>query len=107
MPIPTPGILPTRDAEREYRGGDAGRASQPVSLHSPAKGDKNVDFSFFYPMTLKVFDPNFTTPSAYNYNFTVQRELPPPPSCRSVMLDIRGGTWRSATISTLPARRQV
>ena len=35
-----------------------------------------MDFSFFYPMTLKVFDPNLTTPSAYNYNFTVERELP-------------------------------
>ncbi|HMD87019.1 MAG TPA: carboxypeptidase-like regulatory domain-containing protein [Terriglobia bacterium] len=42
----------------------------------PPPGSKNVDFSFFYPMILKVFDPNLTTPSAYNYNFTIQRELP-------------------------------
>jgi hypothetical protein len=35
-----------------------------------------VNFSFFYPMILKVFDPNLTTPSAYNYNFTIQHELP-------------------------------
>jgi len=42
----------------------------------PKPGDKTLDFSFFYPMVLKVFDPHLTTPSAYNYNFTVQRELP-------------------------------
>lgn len=42
----------------------------------PKTGDTNVDFGFFEPMILKVFDPNLTTPSAYNYNFTVQRELP-------------------------------
>jgi len=43
---------------------------------TPPKPGAKVDFSFFEPMTLKVFDPNLTTPSAYNYNFTVQRELP-------------------------------
>jgi len=54
----------------------------PVALSNrfpytpPPKGSKNLDFSFFYPMTLKVFNPNFTTPSAYNYNLTIQRELP-------------------------------
>ncbi len=42
----------------------------------PKTGDKSVDFGFFQPMVLKVFDKNLTTPSAYNYNFTVQRELP-------------------------------
>ncbi|MGA2629582.1 MAG: carboxypeptidase-like regulatory domain-containing protein [Terriglobia bacterium] len=42
----------------------------------PKPGDANVDFGFFEPMILKVFDPNFTTPTAYNYNFTIQRELP-------------------------------
>jgi hypothetical protein len=42
----------------------------------PKPGDTNVDFAFFAPMQLKVFDPNFTTPSAYNYNLTIQRELP-------------------------------
>jgi hypothetical protein len=43
---------------------------------TPPKPGSNVDFSFFYPMVLKTFDPNFTTPSAYNYNLTVERELP-------------------------------
>ena len=42
----------------------------------PPRGSKTVDFSAYYPMALKVFDPNLTTPSAYNYNFTVQHELP-------------------------------
>ncbi len=42
----------------------------------PKTGDKTVDFGFFEPMILKVFDPNFTTPRASNYNFTVQHELP-------------------------------
>ena len=42
----------------------------------PKRGDKTVNFGFFEPMTLKVFDPKLTTPTAYNYNFTVQRELP-------------------------------
>ena len=41
----------------------------------PKPGDTNVDFGFFEPMTLRVFDPNLTTPSAYNYNLTIQREL--------------------------------
>jgi len=54
----------------------------PISLANrfpytpPPPGDTNVNFSALFPMTLKVFDPNLTTPSAYNYNFTIQRELP-------------------------------
>jgi hypothetical protein len=43
---------------------------------TPPKPGSQVDFGFFEPMSLKVFDPNLTTPSAYNYNLTVQRELP-------------------------------
>ncbi len=42
----------------------------------PARGSTNVDFTARYPLMLSVFNPNFTTPSAYNYNLTVQRELP-------------------------------
>lgn len=42
----------------------------------PARGSTNVDFTAHYPLMLNVFNRNFTTPSAYNYNLTVQRELP-------------------------------
>lgn len=35
-----------------------------------------VDFSFFEPFSLNVFDPNLTTPSAQNYNVTLERQLP-------------------------------
>jgi hypothetical protein len=43
---------------------------------TPPKAGSQVNFGFFEPLILKVFPPNLTTPSAYNYNFTVQRELP-------------------------------
>ena len=56
-----------------------------------------MDFSFFYPMTLKVFDPNLTTPSAYNYNFTIQRELPSSTIVQVGYVGHQGGIWRSAT----------
>ena len=42
---------------------------------TPPKPGAAVDFGFFEPMILKVFDPNITTPSAYNYNLTVEHEL--------------------------------
>lgn len=42
----------------------------------PKPGDTNVDFSQFYPMQLNVINPNFQTPSAYNYNINIERELP-------------------------------
>lgn len=42
----------------------------------PKPGDKNVDFSLYYPMSLNVIDPNFQTPVAYNYNFNIERQLP-------------------------------
>jgi hypothetical protein len=67
-------------AQRDPSGNIVGVS--PVSLSNkfpytpPAPGSKNVNFSTYYPMTLKVFDPHLTTPSAYNYNFTIQRELP-------------------------------
>jgi Carboxypeptidase regulatory-like domain len=42
---------------------------------TPPKPGSTVDFGFFEPMVLKVFDPNLTTPSAYNYNLTIEHEL--------------------------------
>jgi hypothetical protein len=41
----------------------------------PAKGAQ-VNFPFYEPMTLNVLDPKFTTPRSYNYNLTIERELP-------------------------------
>jgi len=41
----------------------------------PAAGS-NVDFSIFEPMSLNTLDPNFTSPTAMNYNLTAERELP-------------------------------
>jgi hypothetical protein len=41
----------------------------------PGKG-ASVDFSFFEPFSLNLLDPNTRVPTAYNYNLTVQRELP-------------------------------
>jgi hypothetical protein len=34
-----------------------------------------TDWSNFFPMSLNVFSPNYTTPEAMNYNLTVQRQL--------------------------------
>lgn len=42
----------------------------------PKPGDKNVDFSQYYPMSLNTVSPNFGTPTAYNYNFNIERALP-------------------------------
>ena len=42
----------------------------------PQPGNTNVDFSQFYPMALNVINPDFRTPSAYNFNFNIERELP-------------------------------
>ena len=41
----------------------------------PGKGAA-VDFSFFEPFSLNLLDPNTRVPTAYNFNLTVQRELP-------------------------------
>jgi hypothetical protein len=73
---PYSGYLPSYDASGNLVGATPASMSNRFPFTPPPKGDKNIDFSSFYPMRLKVFDPNFTTPSAYNYNFTVQRELP-------------------------------
>jgi hypothetical protein len=56
----------------------AGRASEanpfPFVPSSGATAPA-TDWSNFFPMSLNVFSPNYTTPEAMNYNLTVQREL--------------------------------
>jgi len=42
---------------------------------APAAG-ASINFATFEPMTLTVIDPNFRVPMAYNYNLTVQRQIP-------------------------------
>lgn len=73
---PYSGYAPTYDANNNLVGATPTSLANRFPYTPPRTGDKNVDFSFFYPMQLKVFDPHLTTPSAYNYNLTVQRELP-------------------------------
>jgi hypothetical protein len=41
---------------------------------APAKGSQ-VNFGFFEPFSLSVISPSFTTPSAYNYNLTLEHEI--------------------------------
>jgi hypothetical protein len=72
---PYSGYAPSYGENGNLVGASPASLSNRFPFTPPPPGSKNVDFSFFYPMTLKVFDPNLTTPSAYNYNFTVQREL--------------------------------
>jgi Carboxypeptidase regulatory-like domain len=43
---------------------------------TPASPGSKVDFSFFEPFSLNVFDPHFSNPYSQNYNLTIQRELP-------------------------------
>ncbi len=73
---PYSGYLPSYDSNGSLVGASPASLSNRFPFTPPPAGTKNVDFSFFYPMTLKVFDPKLTTPSAYNYNFTIQHELP-------------------------------
>ncbi len=74
---PFAGYFPQRDPNTGNIVGVTSAANPNKFPFTPPKpGDKTVNFGFFEPMTLKVFDPNFTTPSAYNYNLTIQRELP-------------------------------
>jgi len=42
---------------------------------APAIGS-NVDFSFYEPFSINVIDPRFRSPSAQNYNLTIEEELP-------------------------------
>jgi len=72
---PYSGYFAQRDASGNIVGVTTGSITNKFPFSPPKPGSK-VDFTFFEPMILKVFDPNFTTPSAYNYNFTVERELP-------------------------------
>jgi hypothetical protein len=56
----------------------AGRATQPNPFpFVPASGSAAPasDWSNFFPLSLNVFNPNYTTPQAMNYNLTVQRQL--------------------------------
>ncbi|HEV2494247.1 MAG TPA: carboxypeptidase-like regulatory domain-containing protein [Terriglobia bacterium] len=73
---PFSGYFPTRDANGNIVGVSTVTNPNKFPFTPPKPGDKSVNFGFFEPMVLKVFDPNFTTPSAYNYNFTIERELP-------------------------------
>jgi hypothetical protein len=43
---------------------------------APPKGSTTFNFGLAEPFSLNVMAPTFTTPSAYNYNLTIQRELP-------------------------------
>jgi hypothetical protein len=45
---------------------------------TPAPGTTNIDFTQFEPFgfNLSVIPKNFTTPHSFNYNLTVERELP-------------------------------
>jgi hypothetical protein len=73
---PYSGYFPQRDANGNIIGVTTNSIANKFPFTPPKPGSKDVDFTFFEPMVLKVFDPNFTTSSAYNYNFTIQRELP-------------------------------
>jgi len=73
---PYTGYLPSLDSNGNLVGATPVSMSNRFPYTPPPPGSNNVDFSFFSPMILKVFDPKLTTPSAYNYNFTIQRELP-------------------------------
>ncbi len=53
----------------------------PVSIankfpFSPPKPGTPVNFAQFLPLSLNVIDPNLQDPIAYNYNLTVQRQVP-------------------------------
>jgi hypothetical protein len=73
---PYSGYLPSYGASGNLVGATPASMANRFPFTPPPKGDKNIDFTSLYPLRLDVFDPNFTTPSAYNYNFTIQRELP-------------------------------
>lgn len=42
---------------------------------APPKGDANIDFSNFGPLSLNLLDPNYHAPYTVNYNLTMQRQL--------------------------------
>ena len=43
---------------------------------TPPKRGQAVDFSRYYPLSINVVDPNFTSPYVMNFNLNIQRELP-------------------------------
>jgi hypothetical protein len=56
----------------------AGRGTQPNPFpFVPPAGSTapGSDWSNFFPLSLNVFNPNYTTPQAMNYNLTVQRQF--------------------------------
>jgi hypothetical protein len=73
---PYAAYIPQRGANGNIVGVGTAALSNRFPYTPPPRGSTNVNFSADYPLTLNVFSPNFTTPSAYNYNFTVQHELP-------------------------------
>jgi hypothetical protein len=54
-----------------------GRATEanPFPFVPPSGAAPGTDWSNFFPMSLNVFNPNYTTPEAMNYNLTVQRQF--------------------------------
>jgi Carboxypeptidase regulatory-like domain len=52
--------------------------ANPFPYVAPGAGTKNIDFTQFEPFgpNLSVISKDLTTPRAYNYNLTVERELP-------------------------------
>jgi hypothetical protein len=73
---PYTGYFADRNASGVIVGSTPASLNNKFPYYPPPKGSTNVDFSFFYPMILNTFNPDFVTPSAYNYNLTVERELP-------------------------------
>jgi hypothetical protein len=56
----------------------AGAGSIPNKYpFTPPKPGQAVDFSFFYPMSLNVTEPNFNVPYVMNMNLTTQYQLTP------------------------------
>jgi hypothetical protein len=49
--------------------------SNPFPFVPAGANAPTTDWSNFFPMSLNVFSPNYTTPEAMNYNLTVQRDL--------------------------------
>ena len=51
------------------------RTANPFPFVPPKPGQP-VNFSQYFPLTINVIDPNFTSPYVMNFNLNVQRELP-------------------------------
>jgi len=53
-----------------------GSVSTPFPYVPPQAGNRDIDFSLFYPMSLNTFTNNYQMPVAENFQLTVERELP-------------------------------